>query len=65
MEDYLVGKLRAHTIVVGFNHFFGHNRSGNFDTLYSISEKHRFKVEEIPMQEIQNETVSSSKIRKA
>jgi riboflavin kinase/FMN adenylyltransferase len=25
VEEYLVGKLHAHTIVVGFNHFFGHN----------------------------------------
>ncbi|MDX2430025.1 MAG: FAD synthetase family protein [Bacteroides sp.] len=65
VEEYLVGKLHAHTIVVGFNHFFGHNRSGNFDSLYRIREKHQFMVEEIPMQEIQNETVSSTKIRKA
>jgi len=65
VEEYLVGKLHAHTIVVGFNHFFGHNKEGNFDTLYRASEHFGFKVEEIPEQEIQNETVSSTKIRKA
>ena len=65
VEEYLVGKLHAHTIVVGFNHFFGHNKEGSFDTLYRASERFGFKVEEIPVQEIQNETVSSTKIRKA
>lgn len=65
VEEYLVGKLHAHIIVVGFNHFFGHNKQGDFESLYEASEKFGFKVEEIPEQEIQNETVSSTKIRKA
>lgn len=65
LEQYLVGKLHAHTIVVGFNHFFGHNREGSYSSLYASRERFSFKVEEIPGQEIQNETVSSSRIRKA
>ena len=62
---YLLGKLHAHTIVVGFNHFFGHNKEGSYASLYHSREKYGYKVEEIPEQEIQNETVSSTKIRKA
>ena len=62
---YLVGKLHAHTIVVGFNHFFGHNKEGSYDSLYNSRERYGYRVEEIPEQEIQNETVSSTKIRKA
>ena len=62
---YLVGKLHAHTIVVGFNHFFGHNKEGNYASLYKSIESYGYRVEEIPEQEIQNETVSSTKIRKA
>lgn len=65
LEEYLLAKLQAHTIVVGFNHFFGHNKKGDFESLYTASEKHGFRVEEIPEQEIQNECVSSTKIRKA
>lgn len=65
VEHYLVKKLQAHTIVVGFNHFFGYNKGGNFDSLYRVREIFGFRVEEIPEQEIQNETVSSTKIRKA
>jgi len=65
VEKYLLGLLKAHTIVVGFNHYFGHNRTGNYDSLFKMSETHGFRVEEIPAQEIQHETVSSTKIRKA
>ena len=65
VEHYLVGKLHAHTIVVGFNHYFGHNKEGSFSSLYDARERFGFQVEEIPEQEIQNETVSSTKIRKA
>jgi len=65
VEHYLVGKLHSHTIVVGFNHFFGHNREGSFSSLYAARERFSFQVEEIPEQEIQNETVSSTRIRKA
>ena len=65
VEDYLVGKLHAFTIVVGFNHYFGHNREGNYESLYKARERFSFQVEEIPEQEIQNETVSSTRIRKA
>ena len=65
VEHYLVGKLHAHTIVVGFNHYFGHNKEGNFASLYKARERFAFRVEEIPEQEIQHETVSSTKIRKA
>jgi len=65
VEHYLVGKLHVHTIVVGFNHYFGHNKEGSFASLYESRERFEYQVEEIPEQEIQNETVSSTKIRKA
>lgn len=65
VKIYLLGKLHAHTIVVGFNHFFGHNKEGSYTSLYQDQQRYGFWVEEIPEQEIQNETVSSTKIRRA
>lgn len=65
VKEILAGRLKAHTIVVGFNHFFGHNKQGSFESLYRVRDQYGFRVEEIPEQEIQNETVSSTKIRKA
>ncbi|MFO7789250.1 MAG: riboflavin kinase [Bacteroidota bacterium] len=65
VHDILIGKLGAKIIVVGFNHHFGHNREGDYEYLYKLSKKHNFKVEEIPQQDIENEAVSSTRIRKA
>jgi len=65
VENILAGILQAKIVVVGFNHHFGHKREGNFEYLYRLSRDHGFEVEEIPEQDIHNETVSSTKIRKA
>lgn len=65
IRDVLVDKLQARLVIVGFNHYFGHNREGNFDFLYQLGQSYGFDVEEIPEQDIQNESVSSTKIRKA
>ena len=65
IRDILVGKLGAKFIVVGFNHHFGHNRQGDYEYLYNLSQELGFGVEEIPEQDIQHETVSSTTIRKA
>ncbi|HUX53225.1 MAG TPA: riboflavin kinase [Williamwhitmania sp.] len=65
IKGILLGKLHAKCIVVGFNHHFGHNRAGDYEYLYRLSKKEGFRVEEIPEQDIQHETVSSTTIRKA
>ena len=65
IRKILVGKLHATCVVVGFNHHFGHNREGNYDYLYELGKFYNFAVEEIPEQDIHNEFVSSTKIRKA
>ncbi len=65
VKNILLNKLHARTIVVGFNHHFGHNREGDYDALRILGKQYGFEVEEIPEQDIQNETVSSTKIRNA
>ncbi len=65
IRDILVAKLHARKIVIGFNHQFGYNREGNFDFLKELGNYYNFDVEEIPEQDIHNETVSSTLIRKA
>jgi len=63
VEEFLVEKLGAKRIIVGFNHHFGHNREGDYDYLYKLAKTHNFEVEEIPEQDVENETVSSTTIR--
>lgn len=65
VRDYLYGILRAKVVVVGFNHHFGNNKEGDYKQLWGWREKYGFEAEEIPEQEVQHETVSSTKIRKA
>ena len=65
IRNILVGSLKAKKVVVGFNHYFGHNREGNFEFLHELGQYYNFGVEEIPEQDIHHETVSSTLIRKA
>lgn len=65
IRKILVAKLHARCVVVGFNHHFGHNREGDYDYLHELGKYYNFAVEEIPEQDIHNEFVSSTKIRKA
>jgi riboflavin kinase / FMN adenylyltransferase len=65
VKRILLNKIHAKKIVIGFNHHFGHNREGDFDKLHLLGDQFGFEVEEIPEQEIQHESVSSTKIRKA
>ncbi|MCG8409979.1 MAG: bifunctional riboflavin kinase/FMN adenylyltransferase [Bacteroidales bacterium] len=65
VKDILLQKLKAKIIIVGFNHHFGHNREGDYSYLYKLTKTNNFIVEEIPEQDLENETVSSTITRKA
>ncbi len=65
IEKYIIKYLQAEVIVVGKNHNFGHNREGDYNYLYELSQKLNFGVKEISLKDIEKETVSSMKIRKA
>ncbi len=65
VRDYLCGILKAKVVVAGFNHHFGFQQEGDYKKLWSMREKYHFEAEEIPEQEVQHETVSSTKIRQA
>tara|TARA_B100001063_G_C16775196_1_gene564717 strand:+ start:1615 stop:2517 length:903 start_codon:yes stop_codon:yes gene_type:complete len=65
VEHILVDELNTKQIVIGYDHHFGKNRSANIDDLKVFAEAFNFKVEEISAQEIQDVTVSSTKIRNA
>ncbi len=65
VRDLLHDVLHARVVVVGFNHHFGFNQEGDYKQLWGWRNKYGFEAEEIPEQEVQHETVSSTKIRKA
>ena len=65
VRDILVNQLKTSKLIIGYDHHFGKNREGNIDQLREYSLLYNFQVEEIPAQDIDNISVSSTKIRKA
>lgn len=65
VRDILVNQLNTSKLIIGYDHHFGKNREGNIEQLTEYSHLYDFTVEEIPAQDIDEVSVSSTKIRKA
>jgi riboflavin kinase/FMN adenylyltransferase len=65
VRDILVNQLHISKLIIGYDHHFGKNREGNIVQLTEYSHLYDFKVEEIPAQDIDAVSVSSTKIRNA
>jgi riboflavin kinase / FMN adenylyltransferase len=65
IEDFLVKYFSPAAIVVGYDHRFGKNRTGNYDLLKSKEAEFNFEIKEIPELVLKNITISSTKIREA
>jgi len=65
VRDILVNKLHIKHIIIGYDHQFGRNRTANIDDLKEYGEIYDFEVTEISAQDIDEVTISSTKIRNA
>lgn len=65
VKTILIEKLNIHKIVIGHDHRFGRNRTATIHDLINFGEKYGFEVEQISAREINEVSVSSTKIRKA
>lgn len=65
VKDVLVDKLNIHKIIIGHDHRFGKNRTADINDLIFFGNKYSFEVEQIGAEEINEITISSTKIRKA
>ena len=65
VEEILVDRLHVEELVIGFDHGFGRDRSGNADTLREIGADLGFDVDVVPPVEAGEEAVSSTRIRAA
>lgn len=65
VRDILVNDLKTKKIIIGYDHRFGRNRNANINDLIAFGNTLDFEVEEISAQEIDDVSVSSTKIRKA
>ena len=65
VEKLLVDKIGTHCLVVGYDHKFGKNREGGFDYLKKCAEKFKFEIERLDALLVEEDSVSSTKIRNA
>jgi riboflavin kinase/FMN adenylyltransferase len=65
VRDILVNQLNISKLIIGYDHHFGKNREGNIVQLSEYSHVYGFTVEEIPAQDIDDVSISSTKIRTA
>ena len=65
VRDILVNSLRAKQVIIGYDHRFGRNRDANINDLVAFGSALDFEVDEIPAQEVDEVSVSSTKIRSA
>jgi riboflavin kinase/FMN adenylyltransferase len=63
VRSILVDQFHIHKIIIGHDHRFGRNRTANIDNLIAFGVEYGFEVEQISAQEIQDVSVSSTKIR--
>jgi riboflavin kinase / FMN adenylyltransferase len=63
IEEFLIKKFNPKIIVIGYDHHFGKNRSGNFKLMEQYASKGFFELVEIAPHTLKNITISSTKIR--
>lgn len=65
VRDILVEKLHAKKVIIGYDHRFGRNRTATIKDLIEFGDLFNFEVAEISAEEIDDVSISSTKIRKA
>jgi riboflavin kinase/FMN adenylyltransferase len=62
-KDYLIDKIGLTDIVLGFDHNFGKNREGNYQTLSVFSGKYKFNIHRVDEFKVDGEHINSTIIR--
>ncbi|MCW3074007.1 MAG: riboflavin biosynthesis protein RibF [Flaviaesturariibacter sp.] len=65
IEHFLVKQFKPQTIIIGYDHHFGSNRSGNFELLQKRKSDFGYELIEIPKHVLDEISVSSTSIRQA
>ncbi len=63
VEEILLKKMRMQQIIIGHDHAFGINRSGNLDLLQKLAQKNGFTVDSLSPLQINDKIISSTLIR--
>ena len=63
ISDFLVAQFQPSIIIIGYDHRFGHDRTGDIAMLGSYAHQYHYEVKEISAQLISAAAVSSTKVR--
>ncbi len=64
VREYLVKRLGMKSMIVGYNHHFGHNRSGDFNHLTPLHNELNFNLTQVEKFDMGCGKISSTEIRK-
>lgn len=65
IQNFLVAKFHPHTIIIGYDHRFGRDRSGDYRLLEKKAAIYNYQLKEIPKHILENISISSTNIRQA
>lgn len=65
VRDVIFKKIGVKEFIIGYDHQFGKDREGTIDTVRALGDELGFTANIISRQEVENQTVSSTSIRKA
>lgn len=65
IAEYIVGRIGAEHLTVGYNHRFGHDRQGGAEFLAAVSREYGVAVERVGCCDADGDKVSSTEIRRA
>jgi riboflavin kinase/FMN adenylyltransferase len=65
VKNILVDQMQICKLVTGYDHKFGHDRQGDFQSLKILGDLYGFEVEQLSPMLVENVAVSSTKIRQA
>jgi len=63
VTDILISRLGLKHLVLGYDHHFGKNRKGNFDSLKELAKQYNFSIDKVDPLYVDDAIVSSSLIR--
>jgi riboflavin kinase/FMN adenylyltransferase len=65
IQNFLIAHFHPHTIIIGYDHRFGKNRSGDFRLLEEKGPIYNYRLLEVPKHLLNEIEISSTKIRNA
>ncbi|WP_103914667.1 bifunctional riboflavin kinase/FAD synthetase [Halpernia humi] len=63
VREILIKQLNVKHLIIGYDHTFGKNKSGDFQLLEKLAPKLDFTVAQLPAVDLHNKNISSTQIR--